>query len=287
MAGSATTQCRAAVPDATAGAAAVANVAANTGAMASATGARVPLASLPLNAMVAAPPAGGAAVAAPRAVPAARKAQAPVRVLNDLENGAGGKKRQQRGVGKAKTRAASAQAASASLAKNMVALDKAGRMLSLEGTVAGAAACADTHATVMHVVCVKGRLRHTKEYKGGRVSEEVKKAAKDAPMEVVLMTHDAGEMHQDRVLAEILRMVANELDPGAAETPNGVVQQTRQYHIMIPDRVDGMSNVDSVPFVGAVERPDAGTTRDLLSSVSRDAVFAAMQRANPVCSGAV
>ena len=236
MAGSATTQCRAAVPDATAGAAAVANVAANTGAMASATGARVPLASLPLNAMVAAPPAGGAAVAAPIRAPATRKAQMPVRVLNDLEHGADGKKKQKRGVGKAKTRAASAQAASASLAKNMVALAKVGRTLSLEGTVAGAAACADTHATVMHVVCVKGRLRHTKEYKGGRVSEEVKRAAKDAPMEVVLMAHDAGEVHQDRVLAGILRGVANELDPGAAETPNGGVQQTPQYHIMIPDR---------------------------------------------------
>ena len=92
MAGSATTQCRAAVPDATAGAAAVANVAAATGATASATGARVPLASLPPNAMVAAPPAGGAAVAAPSRPPATRKAQAPVRVLNDLEHGADGKK---------------------------------------------------------------------------------------------------------------------------------------------------------------------------------------------------
>jgi len=162
MAGSATTQCRAAVPDATAGAAAVASVAAATGATASATGARVPLASLPPNAMVAAPPAGGAAVAAPSRPPATRKAQAPVRVLNDLEHGADGKK-QRRGVGKAKARAASAQAASASLAKNMEKLAKVGRTLSLEGTVAGAAACADTHATVMHVVCVKGRLRHTKE----------------------------------------------------------------------------------------------------------------------------
>ena len=61
MAGSATTQCRVAVPDATAGAAAVANVAAATGATASATGARVPLASLPLNASGAAPPATGGA----------------------------------------------------------------------------------------------------------------------------------------------------------------------------------------------------------------------------------
>ena len=216
MAGSATTQCRAAVPDATAGAAAVASVAAATGATTSATGARVPLASLPPNAMVAAPPAGGAAVAAPSRPPATRKAQAPVRVLNDLEHGADGKK-QKRGVGKAKARAASAQAASASLAKNMEKLAKVGRTLSLEGTVAGASACADTHATVMQVVCFKGRLRHTKEYKGGRVSEEVKKAAKDAPkdapMEVVLMTHDAGEMYQDRDLAEILQRVASELDP--------------------------------------------------------------------------
>ena len=143
MAGSATTQCRAAVPDATAGAAAVASVAAATGATASATGARVPLASLPPNAMVAAPPAGGAAVAAPSRPPATRKAQAPVRVLNDLEHGADGKK-QRRGVGKAKARAASAQAASASLAKNMVKLAKVGRTLSLEGTVAGAAPHART-----------------------------------------------------------------------------------------------------------------------------------------------
>ena len=106
-------------------------------------------------------------------------------------------------------------------------------------------------------------------------------------MEVVLMAHDAGEVHQDRVLAGILRGVANELDSGAAASPNGGVQQTPQYHIMIPDRVDGMSSVDSVPFLGAVERPDAGTTRDLLSSVSRDAVLANMQQANPVRSGAV
>ena len=106
-------------------------------------------------------------------------------------------------------------------------LNHPGRALSLEGTVAGAAACADTHATVMHVVCIKGRLRHTKEYKGGRVSEEVKKAAKDAPMEVVLLTHDAGEMHQDRDLAEILRRVASELDPGAAASPHGAVEPAR------------------------------------------------------------
>ena len=261
MAGSATTQCRVAVPDATAGAAAVANVAAATGATASATGARVPLASLPLNASGAAPPATVAAVGAPRAVPAARKAPAPVRVLNDLEHGADRTKKQKRGVGKAKTRAASSTAASASLANNMVKLAKAGRMLSLEGTVAGAAACADTHATVMHVVCVKGRLRHTKEYKGGRVSEEVKQAAKDAPMEVVLLTHDAGEMHQDRDLAEILRRVASELDPGAAASPHGAVEPARQYDVMVPDREDGMSRVESVPFLGAVTRPDAGTTR--------------------------
>ena len=286
MAGSATTQCRAAVPDATAGAAAVASVAAATGATASATGARVPLASLPPNAMVAAPPAGGAAVAAPSRPPATRKAQAPVRVLNDLEHGADGKK-QRRGVGKAKARAASAQAASASLAKNMEKLAKVGRTLSLEGTVAGAAACADTHATVMHVVCVQGRLRHTKEYKGGRVSEEVKKAAKDAPMEVVLMTHDAGEMHQDRDLAKILLRVASTLDPSIAASSHGAVEPARQYDVMVPDRVDGMSSIDSVPFLGAVTRPDAGTTRDLLSSVSRDAVLANMQRANPVRSGAV
>jgi len=139
----------------------------------------------------------------------------------------------------------------------------------------------------MHVVCVKGRLRHTKEYKGGRVSEEVKKAAKDAPMEVVLMTHDAGEMHQDRDLAKILLRVASTLDPSIAASSHGAVEPARQYDVMVPDRVDGMSSIDSVPFLGAVTRPDAGTTRDLLSSVSRDAVLANMQRANPVRSGAV
>ena len=52
-------------------------------------------------------------------------------------------------------------------------------------------------------------------------------------------------------------------------------------------RVRGMTNIGSIPFVGAVERPDAGTTRDLLSSESRDSILAEMQQANPVCSGLV
>ena len=147
-AGPAPAQGRVAVPDATAGAAAAATVAAITGATASDTGARVPLAPRSLNAMVAAPPAGGAAVATPSRAPATRKAQMPVRVLNDLEHGADGKKKK-RGVGKAKTRATSSTVASASLAKNVSALAKVGRTLSTEGTVDGVAACAETHATVI------------------------------------------------------------------------------------------------------------------------------------------
>ena len=147
MAGLAPAQGRAAVPDATAGIASAA-IAAITGATASDTGVRVPLASRSLNATVAAPPAGSAAVATPSRAPATRKAQMPVRVLNDLEHGADGKKKK-RGVGKAKTRATSSTVASASLAKNVSALAKVGRTLSTEGTVDGVAACAETHATVI------------------------------------------------------------------------------------------------------------------------------------------
>ena len=154
-AGPAPAQGRVAVPDATAGAAAAATVAAITGATASDTGARVPLAPRSLNAMVAAPPAGGAAMAAPSRAPATRKAQMPVRVLNDLEHGADGKKKKKGGVGKAKTRTASSTAASASLAEDVSALAKVGRTLSLEGTVDGVAGCAETHATVMQLVCIK------------------------------------------------------------------------------------------------------------------------------------
>ena len=76
-------------------------------------------------------------------------------------------------------------------------------------------------------MCIKGRLRHTKVNEGGRVSQDVKKAAKDASMEVLFMAHDAGEMHQDRDLAEILRRVASELDPGAAASPHGAVEPAR------------------------------------------------------------
>ena len=56
------------------------------------------------------------------------------------------------------------------------------------------------------------------------MSQDVKKAAKDAPMEVVFMAHDAGEMHQDRELDQILRHVASKLDPGAAASPHGAIE---------------------------------------------------------------
>ena len=162
MAGPATAQGRAAAPDATASVAAAAPVAAITGATvtASDTGARVPLASRSLNATVAAPPAGGAAVAAPSRAPATRKAQMTVRFLNDLGctwSTAGTARR--RGAGSARPRrgprAARRPVRGSGRTKNVSALAKAGRTLSLEGTVDGchngAAACAETHDTVMQL----------------------------------------------------------------------------------------------------------------------------------------
>ncbi len=167
-----------------------------------------------------------------------------------------GKRR--RGKSKGRTPASSVGAAQR-LGENLVHFNDAGQKLAVEGTVAGdagkrhfAAAC----GVAMFVGAVPPGS------KGGRVSEQAKEAARAAPMQVYVMTNDAGGGHgpgriSRRCFGQVLQAAATAL-LAHEQSPGSYDLDVASASVQIAPRVHGHAQLGSFEVTRAAAATHAG-----------------------------